>query len=52
MGHFLAGISAYKEENQSNHCNSLVSRAGCTPRERGLICFKILHIALLDEKER
>ena len=50
MSHFFAGISAVSTENQSNW-NSYRGLGGCAPRERGLICFIFLHIALLDEKE-
>lgn len=54
MGHFLAGISAAtvkKRISQTEKSSSLISRTGCTPRERRLICLKFLHIALLDTKE-
>ena len=53
MSHFLAGISAAnrKESVELKICTTLVSRTGCAPRERGLICFKFLHIVLLDRRE-
>lgn len=52
MGHFLAGISATTVKNRISQpeIENLISRTGCAPRERGLICFIFLHIALLDKK--
>ena len=49
MSHFLAGISAATVQRRISQIETS-SRTGGRPRERGLICFKFLHIALLDER--